>query len=278
MAFIKALGNGKPQILKREALVQIRCGLLPNRAEKYTDILDDLDAKIRAIEPSVTTGALSNSHGDWYEWLLAIAAWNLAASNSKLNLAILLPNKTSLDLASLYVPSLHSKIVDLRKKVEDASTVQLISSNPDFVIVKRQLAEAAFGPINTITSLNEIDIEKLSTVYDTLSGRCAFTDIVGYLSVKTSFRPDRRLQISHEGSLMKAIYVHLQTREWILNPPGLQYFAMATAVGEPDRVSLKTVATHSITTVSSIPEPAVDEVFEVNDPGAAMTAFDTILG
>ena len=277
MAFLTT-NKGKPQILKREALVQIRNGVLPGHNESYTDVLHDLDTNIRAVEPSVSTGALSNSHGDWYEWLLAIAAWNAAAANPHLNLAVLLPNKLALDLASLYVPNLHNKIVDLKKKVEDSSTVQLISSNPDFIIVKRALAEQAFGPITPITSLNEADIEKLSSVYRTLSGQCEFEDIVGYLSVKTSFRPDRRLQISHEGSLMKAIYVHLQTREWIINPPGLKYFAMATVVGEPDKASLKTVATHSITTVSSTPEPAVDEVFEVNSPNAAQSAFDTILG
>lgn len=270
--------KGKPQILKREALVQIRNGVLPGHNESYTGVLHDLDTNIRAVEPSVSTGALSNSHGDWYEWLLATAAWNVAAANPHHNLAVLLPNKLALDLASLYVPNLHDKIVDLKKKVEDSSTVQLISSNPDFIIIKRALAERAFGPITPITSLNEADIEKLSSVYRTLSGQCEFEDIVGYLSVKTSLRPDRRLQISHEGSLMKAIYVHLQTREWIINPPGLKYFAMATIVGEPDKASLKTVATHSITTVSSTPEPAVDEVFEVNSPHAAQIAFDTILG
>ncbi|WP_435138841.1 Cfr10I/Bse634I family restriction endonuclease [Pseudopelagicola sp. nBUS_19] len=277
MTFIKTLSGGKPQILKREALVQIRNGILPTATERYTGILDDLDAAIWAVAPSVTTPALSNAHGDWYEWMLATVAWNAAAANPNLNLAILLPNKSSLDLASLYVTDLHEKIIDLRKKVEDSSTVQLISSNPDFVIIKRQLADAAFGPITPITNLNEADIEKLSSIYGRVSGQCSFADIVGYLSVKTSFRPDRRLQISHEGSLMKAIYVHLQTREWIINPPGLKYFAMATVVGDPDRASLKTVATHSITTVSSKPEPAVDEVFEVNDPNAAQAAFDVIL-
>lgn len=278
MSFIKTLSSGKPQIMKREAIVQIRNGALPSSSEKYTDVLDDLDAKILAVEPKVTTGALSNSHGDWYEWLLAIAAWNLAASDQSLNVAVLLPNKLSLDLASLYEENLHEKITDLRKKVEDSSTVQLISSNPDFVIIKRQLADSAFGPITPITRLHEDDIEKLSAVYKGLSGRCSFSDIVGYLSVKTSFRPDRRLQISHEGSLMKAIYVHLQTREWIINPPGLRYFAMATVVGEPDRAALKTVATHSITTVSSKPEAAVDEVFAVNDAYSAESAFKIILG
>ena len=98
MTFIKILSGGKPQILKREALVQIRSGILPTPTETYTEVLDDLDAAIRAVAPSVTTPALSNAHGDWYEWLLAIAAWNAAAANPSLNLAILLPNKLKVHL------------------------------------------------------------------------------------------------------------------------------------------------------------------------------------
>ena len=76
---------------------------------------------------------------------------------------------------------------------------------------------------------------------------------------------------------MKAIYTHLQTREWIINPKGIKYFALATKVGNSDRAALKTVATHSITTVHSIPQAAVDEVFEVNSLQQAQVAFGKTL-
>src|SRR5690606_1570365 len=89
-------------------------------------------------------------------------------------------------------------------------------------------------------------------------------DIRGYFSVKTTFRPDRRLQIPHEGSLMKAIHVHLQTRSWINDPKALKYYAAATKVNNSDREALKTVATHSITNVSSKPQAAVDDVFVID--------------
>jgi len=53
---------------------------------------------------------------------------------------------------------------------------------------------------------------------------------------------------------MKAIYTHLQTREWIINLKGLKYYAFSTKIS--DKNALKTVATHSITTVSSLPQAA----------------------
>lgn len=276
MTFIQ-YNNGQPQILKKEALIDILGGSLPTRGDSFTEILKKLDAGVLAVEPTVKTGALSNAHGDWYEWLLAIICWNMAAADKDLNLALLLPNKSSLDLATLYTPPLHEMIDDLRYKVEESAGVQLVSSNPDFIFVKRQLADEVLGKIDPIGSISMKSIDLISSTYRSLIGHCSFEDILGYISVKTSLRPDRRLQISHEGSLMKALYVHLQTRDWILNPPGLKYYAMATKVGPKDRESLKTVATHSITTVSSIPEPAVDEVYEVSDLATASNAFRAIL-
>lgn len=277
MIFIGKAADGKPQVLKREAFVEIRRGRIPEDYERYSDILKELDHAIRAVEPKVTSGALNNAHGDWYEWMLTIASWNVAAINPNLNVAIPLPNKKTLQLSDLYVEDLSKKIDDLRQKVEKSTTVQLISSNPDFIIIRRKLAQNLFGTIKPYTKVSVGDLEELNKLWLGLVGKCVFEDIVGYLSVKSSLRPDRRLQISHEGSLMKALYVHLQTREWIIDPPGLRYYAMATKVGEPDRDSLKTVATHSITTVASIPEPAVDEVYEVDTLDAALKAFNEIL-
>lgn len=263
--------------MKREALIEIREGRLPSETDRYTDILDSLDERIKAEFPKVTNGALSNSHGDWYEWLLAINAWNQAASNPNLNMLVLLPNKSSLDLAQLYTTRLQDKIIDLRKKVAESSQVKFITSNPDFAIIDRSLVNRIFGQFDPIEQISWEGIETVSSCYKRLLNSCEFDDICGYLSVKTSFRPDRRLQIAHEGSLMKAIYVHLQTREWIINPRGLKYYAMATMVGNADKDALKTVATHSIISVSSIPEPAVDDVFEVNSEVDARNAFSVIM-
>lgn len=276
MTFIQD-NDGKPQILKKEALIDILGGKIPTGSERFGEILDRLDSGVRTVAPKVTPQALSNAHGDWYEWLLAIICWNMAAADKNLNLALLLPNKSSLDLATMYSESLREMISDLRNKVEATAGVQLVSSNPDFVFIKRQLVDQVIGEISPIGSIDIGSIDLISSTYRSLVGQCSFEDILGYISVKTSFRPDRRLQIPHEGSLMKALYVHLQTRNWILNPPGLKFYAMATKVGPSDRESLKTVATHSITTVSSIPEPAVDEVYEVSDVATAVQAFGAIL-
>lgn len=264
MPYIRNLDNGGYQIMKDEAFYHLLNGSLPEPTKSLSVLFTELDTAIREREPSITTGALSNVHGDWYEWLLAITAWNHFCANSNSHLAVLMPNISQFDVARLYEPMLNATIEDLRTKVQESSSVRLITSNPDFVIINGDLARQLLPEINAHQNFDTNSIRFLENLYTHFIGRCDFYQVVGYASVKASLRPDRRLQISHEGSLMKAIYTHLQTRQWILNPPGLKYYAISTRITDPDRTALRTVATHSITIVSSIPQAAVDEVFEVN--------------
>ncbi len=177
----------------------------------------------------------------------------------------------------VYRNNLYDLIVDLRGKVEEATSAQLVTSNPDFVLVDTTRLEIPAEFNQKIKHIDENAISFVNNAYKNFIGQCDFEDIVGYLSVKTSFRPDRRLQIPHEGSLMKAIYTHLQTRQWIIAPKGLKYYAMTTKVTEADRNALKTVATHSITTVHTVPQAAVDEVFQVNSLKQAEQVYQQIL-
>lgn len=277
MSYIRSLKGGKSQVIKDVAFCTLLKGKLPDQNKSIVELISDFDKEVSKVDKTVTKDALNNVHGDWYEWLLAISAWNYCAENNDANLAILTPNVSQYDVAKLYNQKLYNLIQDLRLKVSESSSVQLISSNPDFVIINRRVINAAIKKIEPITNIDQKAITLIENSFKEFSGMCDFEDIHGYVSVKTSLRPDRRLQISHEGSLMKALYTHLQTREWIINPKGLKYFAIATKVGESDRAALKTVATHSITTVQSIPQAAVDEVFEVNSLHQAQIAFSKIL-
>ncbi|NTV46621.1 MAG: Cfr10I/Bse634I family restriction endonuclease [Chlorobiales bacterium] len=277
MTFIRTLKGGKSQVIKDVAFCALLKGGLPSENKPIDELISDFDKEVLKVDKTVTKDALNNVHGDWYEWLLAIAAWNYCAENKKANLALLTPNISQFDIARLYNDKLYNLIQDLRDKVFKSSSVQLITSNPDFVIIDRKTVNAAIKKIEPIKKIDKEAILLIENSFRAITGKCNFDDIHGYISVKTSFRPDRRLQIPHEGSLMKAIYTHLQTREWIINPKGLKYFAIATRVGTPDRTALKTVATHSITTVHSVPQAAVDVVFEVNSLQQAQDAFSQIL-
>ncbi len=277
MKFLKLLTDGKLQIQKDLAFCSLLDFKLPIATKEISELFEEFDNLILAENNTVTTGALSNTHGDWYEWLIAIAAWNAFVDLKQSHCAILLPNISQFDVAKLYVPTLSFFIDDLRQKVLATDGVKLITSNPDFVVFNAERVKARGLKMKKIETINVETISELQSMYKNFIGKCEFEDIEGFIAVKTSLRPDRRLQISHEGSLMKALYVHLQTRQWITNPKGLKYYAIATRIGVADREALKTVATHSITTVQSLPQAAVDEVFEINSLKQADDSFRKIL-
>lgn len=248
---------------------------LPPLTTRFDSLLQNLDGVAIQMHGGVSTGSLSNCHGDWFEWLLAIVGWNVSLSSGKSFVPFMIPNVKQFDSLSLYNDQLFSMVQHLRQQVRHA-TVELITSNPDFVVARRAVANGLpiSGPISAITpSL----LDALKSIYRDFVGRCDYGDICSYASAKTSLRPDRRLQIPHEGSLVKALHVHLQTRLWITNPPVLKYYAITARAGEADRSALRTVATHSITTVTSTPQAAVDDVFAVATLQEAWDAFDQIL-
>lgn len=268
--------DAKKQINKVSAFCTIQ-KQFPTPQCFFTDILDDLDKGIRKAFPAVTGGALNNCHGDWYEWLIALAAWNYHVDHPNSYLLLPLPNVTRFDVMRLYENEFYDLIEDLRAKVLESTEVELITSNPDFVLLDPKAIETFDLFSSKVDVITPEIIQQVEEAYRLFQGQCNFEEIIGYVSVKTSLRPDRRLQIAHEGSLMKALYIHLQTRQWIVQPRGISYYAASTSMNDPDRKALRTVATHSITTVHSLPQAAVDEVFTVNSMLDAETMFQQIL-
>lgn len=64
---------------------------------------------------------------------------------------------------------------------------------------------------------------------------------------------------------MKALYRHIQTRQWNIDAPGIKYFAIMTSYNDADKNALNTVATHSIVDVGSEPQSAVDKLVEIKN-------------
>jgi len=207
------------------------------------ELIRSFDTAILKENSKVTSGALNNVHGKWYEWFITICSCNYHKKFPKKYMVFPLPNISQYDVAKLYKSELYRYIVDLRQKVKSSASVQLISSNPDFVIIDPKRIKIPKELNRSIKKIDRDVIHQIDSAYNFFTSKCGFEDIVGYISCKTSLRPDRRLQISHEGSLMKAIYTHLQTRQWVIKPKGLKYYAVTTEAKGADRKALKTVAT-----------------------------------
>lgn len=227
--------------------------------ESFLQVFETAQNLIRSENPDVSGNALSNVRGNWYEWLISFGFLEFHRQNNCPRLLLQLPNIRQYDCAQLYIPRITDYILDLREKVADSADVSLITSNPDFVIIDREVGVTL--PDIDVGEVTSENIESLARTYLQAEDLCTLNQIVGYVAVKSSLRPDRRLQIAHEGSLMKALYKHVQTREWIIDAPGIAYYAISSKASEADKRALKTVATHSVTDVGSKPKAAVDELF-----------------
>jgi len=269
--------DGSSRINSKGAFCELLNGRMPSENTSFRLLIESFDDEILKRHPKITQNALNNVHGSWYEWLISISFINYHISHPESFVVFPLPNITQFDVARLYTDELYDLVVDLRRKVNEAASVQLITSNPDFVIFDSRNLDVSDAFTTQINVLDEGVIRQIMNAYSAYASRCGFEDIVGYVSAKLSLRPDRRLQIPHEGSLMKAIYTHIQTRKWVIHPNGLKYYAFTSRATEPDKNALKTVATHSITTVFDTPQAAVDDLFEIDTIEQCNTVFDKIL-
>jgi|TARA_R110002033_G_C3887845_1_gene238534 hypothetical protein len=260
---VKKDHNGKAIVDTKAAFIASINGVIPQEDWNYKSHLDYIQNLVKAVDSRVTSAALSNCRGTWFEWMIAIDIYNCWCTKNIDLLMLPLPNISRFDSATLYQEDTCKYIFDLRSKLKSSLDIELITSNPDFVIFDTTTFSELLHR-HPITNVDNETIEYIDNLFRRFIGKCSFTDVLGYMATKTSLRPDRRLQIVHEGSLTKALYVHLQTRLWVAKPRSIKYFGASLELNDKDKRALKTVATHSITTVLSEPERAVDECFELS--------------
>lgn len=244
----------------------------------FSNLIESMDNTVKALAPDISGGAFANAHGDWYEWLLLLSAWIYTAEDrASRAICVTLPNVVQFDVSRLYKDELFNYIVDLRRILKDESGVSLVTSNPDFAIISPDLASTIPIILDPDAVLTRPVLTAITEGFKHFDSKCKYEDILGYVSAKKSLRPDRRLQLPHEGSLFKALHIHLQTRLWMTDPLPLKYYAVAGRFNPADQRALETVATHSITTVQSKPTRAVDELFAVDSQDDANTVWGQIL-
>lgn len=246
----------------------------------FTEFLNICEIKAKRegtkiTSTKITQQALGNARGKWFEWLIVLGFWRWALDNSNIKFTLAqLPNVTSFDSAKLFKPKIQ-KAIRKFKEVLLESDVTMVTSNPDFVILRRSPYEDALFENLQDLSITKATLERISEHYLKFVDSGNLNDIFGYLAVKSSMRPDRRLQIAHEGSTYKALSKNisksLEIEEYIP-----YFFAVTSKTNDKDRLALKTVATHSIAENTSKPIRAVDQVFDVNSYQDLCTTFDEL--
>jgi len=261
--FLEALANRKPSQIGDFSTFFAQCeDLISNECRANSKDQPD-------------TSAFGRARGDWYEWLFSLGCWEFVNQPhvQTTKLIIPLPNRDKFDYLTLYNDRILGYFTELKQNLAN-NGVTLSSSNPDFAIV--QAPQSSPLPASSpVISANLI--EQLNAMCKQLVGQLSFDEFHGFASVKTSVRGDRRLQLPAEAALVKAFYEHLKARLWKTNSTGLKYVAVSMDFTEKDLETLQTAAIHSILSVNTAPEKAVDETFQVTSSSELLDFLNSVL-
>ncbi|MCM3269096.1 Cfr10I/Bse634I family restriction endonuclease [Paenibacillus elgii] len=206
--------------------------------------------------------AFSNTRGFWFEVFIAVQAWNYRIRKNITDVLIVkMPNVITFDFRRIFEDQTKEMLNHLEVSLLK-NQVRLITSNPDLLIVKQE---------NLIQEEHNIPISRLDTqsimnavnLYKALENKCHWDSLKAGIGVKTSLRPDRRLQVVHEGNILKSLFAHLKMRHWNREAIFEYYGASSEMISGADDDALQTAATHTIVNVDSLPERAVDGLFSL---------------
>lgn len=220
--------------------------------------------------------AFSNTRGFWFEVFIAVHAWNYRIRHNLDDVLIVkMPNVSSFDFRRIF----EEKTDRMLKQLEISllkNNVRLITSNPDLLIVEQEdlILDEHNIPISCLGTQSIMDAVNL---YKVLENKCRWNSLKAGIGVKTSLRPDRRLQLVHEGNILKSLFAHLKMRHWNREESFEYYGASSEIISGADDDALQTAATHTIVNVDSLPERAVDGLYSLLTFDDIEKMLDTIL-
>ncbi len=245
----------------------------------YTDPIPDFDVfleyckgLVKTENPLVKDNALNNTRGSWYQWLVALCWKKYVLSNPDEKRTLLkLPNKKTLKWHRLYVLRIQNLIDDLEHKLAKMG-ITLETSNPDFIFLESD------GKANQyVLPISDSLLTNIDSEFKFFEGKCEFNSMSCFLSIKTSLRPDRRLQTQHESTMIKALVAYISTRNWDMSNLRINFVVLVnTTPSKEDINSLSAIAAHSLVTPLVVPQKSVDLLTTVKDETTALHLFKTI--
>ena len=215
------------------------------------------------ISPKASGSADNNIRGAWTRWIFSAVSWNFFCEYAAQHNAcvVMLPPISRLTFTDLFdTDSSEALKRGLLSRLKNHG-IELTMSNPDFICAADVPPDELFQvPIASLSLENQAILAK---AHEKIVGSCQYNSVKFGIALKTSLRSDRRYQIIHEGSTLKAFIAHLQVRYWDIDFETNYYAVVANHVSEADRRVLSAPAIHSIVDVHAPPVKAIDAIYEV---------------
>lgn len=271
----------KGRVVPSKALHEVYGKSLPSAS--IAQCLDELEQHVLKTAkgkklPAPSREALSNTRGTWFEDMVIVTAWNHVLSAGFSDAIVFkMPNIKRFDFRHLFLPETKVMLDQLDASLRGHEVpVEMVTSNPDLVIVRSSALTSSI-PREKLSNLSESNVQYVSDFYKELEQKCPWDSIIAGVGLKTSMRPDRRLQLVHEGNILKSVFAHLKMRNWNRLFSFRYYVASSEPFSKADEKALQTAATHTIVNVDATPERSVDKMFRFEQFDDVRNMLDEIL-
>jgi len=176
----------------------------------FIDIVNRIEKIVvqKSTEP-ITQGSLNNCRGTWYELALIMEAHRSILQSTENLYLVKMGSETSIKFWEIYQKESRQKydlLIDIFKKREEPIFIRC--STPDFVVISRDIIRDS--SISNILQNSAPPLREINELYKVIKDKCLPHQVKGFISLKTSNRPDRRYQILLEANVTKFAsgYIH----------------------------------------------------------------------
>ena len=273
-------GVYKAAVPSTEILAYKYCASLPLPTDTFNSIIDGLQAETRGLfslkvpntpQPP-STNSFSNCNGRWAEYVFAAAAWNKLVEINLVN------QQAQTDITYIFVklpdykdPSTKWTNILCNNLKNEISTFDRDSSDPVVRAAGHRLL--SLPPTSGLSDLSLDNQTKLDRIFREIAGTVTPSkNIVAFLSMKNSLRPDRRYQFVREGDNIKAHLMYLKNRrsDTITSFTNKYY---AVSLKQPSDAD-KTIT--DIASTACVATGLVDPIWSVDKLFACITISDCI--
>lgn len=237
----KSRGVYTASVPSQEILSYVYNTTLPSGTETFENLIDNLQTETRSLfslkkphtPKNPTVNSFNNCNGRWAEYLFSSYAWNKLADINISNVAkqipivyvyVKLPDYKESDTkwTSIFKNKYQTVINDFDRDSNDPAVstaghnyFTLYASNPDGLILKYTMTEyqAIAWPLDPFTKISGLDMDTqnhLDAMFKAATNTVTpSVNLVSFLSMKNSIRPDRKYQFVREGDNIKAHLMYL---------------------------------------------------------------------
>jgi Cfr10I/Bse634I restriction endonuclease len=177
------------------------------------EIVDRIENEvIKKYSKPLTQGSRNNCRGTWHELAFIMEAHRSILQSTENLYLVKMGSETSIKFWEIYQKESRQKydlLLNMFKKREEQIFIRC--STPDFVVISRDIIQDS-SSYNILQNPSP-PLKEINELYKVIKNKCLPHQVKGFISLKTSNRPDRRYQILLEANVTKFASRYIHERE-----------------------------------------------------------------